>query len=269
MKIKQKVGIIGLGNMGAAIYKALLSSNTFSLLAYDIDRKKTSKIRKGKLANTPGKVISGSDILILAIKPQEISSFLKTQARLIIKKKPLFISIAAGLEIKFFQKYLPGVSIIRAMPNIAATVGESLSFISKNKFVSRAQLKHSLRIFSLLGETEVITEAWLNKVTAISGSGPGYVYFFMDSLFASAIRLGFSKKVAKKIVLAVFSGSVKLAKSSGSDFSKLLASVTSKKGTTEAGLGIFKKESTKSTIHKVVTKASFRAKELSKTVSKT
>ena len=181
-----------------------------------------------------------------------------------IRYKPLLVTIAAGVEINLFTKVLKGVRVIRCMPNLAAVVGESISFIAGSRNCKKSDISLVKRLFSSIGEVVVIKESMLDKATAISGSGPGYVFNFMDGLYKSAVKLGFSKADAREIVVQTFLGSIALAYTSSDSFEKLVKKVASKKGTTEAALEVFKKNKQEKVIDQAVKAAYKQASQLAR-----
>jgi pyrroline-5-carboxylate reductase len=265
MKKKIDIGIIGLGNMGAACSLAIKGLSRVCIYAYDQDKKKTAKYKKNfPVTKNSEELIAKSDIVLLAIKPQDIDTFLNKTKETFLKKSPLLITIAAGISTKFFERRIKGLRVVRVMPNLAAKVGESVSFMSKGKFAKKADLGAVKVIFSRVGEIIEISEKYLDKVTAISGSGPGYIYYFMDCLYKGALSLGFPKEVAKRMVMKTFLGAAKLVKEGGGDFSKWVERVSSSGGTTQAALKVWDENKFAKLIEKGVGAAHSRAKELNK-----
>ncbi|MBD3264964.1 MAG: pyrroline-5-carboxylate reductase [Candidatus Omnitrophica bacterium] len=261
---KVTLGIIGFGNMGEAIGRALNPSDFKKILVYDLDPKKLKKDRRFTKAKNSGDIINRSEVILLAIKPQNLSDFLKENKAALSFRKPLIVSILAGISTSIFEKYLKGGRIIRAMPNLPALVGEGFTFLSAGRDARRGDLEIVKRIFSKTGEVVVTEEKNMDRVTSITGSGPGYVFYFMDALYRSALNLGFPKLQARRIAIRVFLGSAKLAEASGKDFASLLKGVASPKGTTEAALKIFESQRVGYAIEKGVKGAKRRSEEISR-----
>jgi len=268
MNKKIKVGIVGFGNMGSSCATAFSKRSQYEVLIFDSDQKKKIKTKDFHTTKNIKELIAISEIVVLAIKPQNIATFLKQNKEALLKNKPLFISIAAGISLSWFQKRLLGMRIVRAMPNLAAKVGESLSFISKGRNVKKADLIRVEGLFSSIGRVIVTSEKCLDKATGVSGSGPGYVFYFMNSMYQGALKLGFTKKEAKEMITQTFLGAAKLAKASKKEFKTLIESVASKKGTTEAALKVFKAEKLNQIIAKGMSKACQRAREISSQLAK-
>ena len=219
------VGIIGFGNMGKAIKKSLLKQKLVS--------KENLLTSNKQEANK--EVVSKSQILILAIKPQIIGDVLHEIKRVNLKDK-LIISIAAGVEIKSIEKILgKGLHIIRVMPNLCAKVNRSVSCWVKNNSVNIKDVYVFKKVFQSIGtEIELKNEGLLDQITAISGSGPAYFFYLAELLVKSAIEIGLNEKLAGELVAQTFFGSSKYLKSSKELPVVLRKNVTSKGGTTEA-----------------------------------
>ena len=256
------VGVIGFGNMGSAISFALKNKKQYRLYIYDKNYKKIKGLKSFIVCKSCKELIDNADIVILAIKPQDMRDLLNDYAGYLINSPPLIITIAAGLPLKLFEKNLKKARVIRVMPNIAAKVKKAVSFIACGRLVNKSDEKNAKDIFSCLGEVYMAKENFLDKATAISGSGPGFIYYFMDCIYKSAINLGFQKKEAKKMIALIFLGAAKLALSSRKDFSSLVKDVSSKKGTTEAGISVFRSMRLKEAIEEGIKAAFKRAKEI-------
>jgi len=261
MKKKPKIGIIGVGNMGRALILSLSAANAYKLFAYDKLRLNQKSIKNCLRIKTSKELLAKSEVIVLAIKPQDVEQFL-TENKEYIKAKQLFISIAAGIPIKFYERYLTKIKIIRVMPNLAATIGESISFISKGKHATNKDLRIAKGIFNSVGKAMIINESHMDKITSITGSGPGYVFYFMESMYQSALKLGFTKKQAKDMVLQTFLGAVKLAKNLDKDFKHLKDAVASKGGTTEAAFAVFNRQKIDVAVEKGIKSALGRSRAM-------
>lgn len=240
------IGIIGAGNMGMAIAsrikgKALLSD-------------------KNKRISDNVTVTRRSNIIILAVKPQDIEEVLK-EIKPYVKEK-LIISIAAGVTTFSIEKVLPGTRVIRVMPNMPAMAGKGISAVSCGKFAARRDLKIVFRIFSNLGEVIEVKEKMMDAVTAVSGSGPAYYFLFTYLLAKAAEASGLQKTIALKLARATFIGAAEVIKASKLSTEELVKKVASKGGTTEAALKVFKQEKLEAIIKKAVKQAAHRSKNL-------
>jgi len=257
---KINVGIIGFGNMGAAIGLALKVNKRYTLCAFEKD---TKKHKNFNFSTNIWKVIKQSDVVILAIKPQDIGKFLSETKLYFLDKKPLLITIAAGLTTSYFEAQLPKVRVVRVMPNLAARIHEAVSFICKGKYAKTNDINCAKDIFSSIGKAFVTKETMMDAVTAVSGSGPGFLYYYMESMFKAAKDLGFSEKDAKAIVAQTVYGAAKLANESDKSFETLVSEVASPGGTTRAGLDIMAENKLPEIAHKTLAAARNRAKQLS------
>lgn len=264
----KKLAIIGIGNMGKALTYGLLrhqkisysniilSNPTFT----DLIHLKKSGI---KLISDNKEAAKNADIIILAVKPQVIF-FVLEEIKHVVSQDQLIISIAAGIEIKTIKSILGRKQpIVRVMPNLCAKVCESMSSWTKSKEVTRANTEIARAILQTIGkETMLENEGLLDRATAISGSGPAYVFYFTELFVRSAIELGIDKDLAEKLVLQTLIGSVKLLENLQEKASILRQQVTSKGGTTEAAFNIFNKSDVDKIFMKAINAAYKRSKEL-------
>jgi pyrroline-5-carboxylate reductase len=257
--MNERVGIIGFGNMGSAIAEHI--KNHFIVFVFDKDTSKTRGLLLGiNVANDIKYLLDKTDIIILAVKPQDLDEVLAAIKDNI--KGKLIISIVAGKSTRYIEDKLGKVKVIRVMPNLPAKIGEGISCISKGRYVTKlSDLVLAEYIFRLLGKTEKVREDMMNDVTAVSGSGPGYYYkycptrayeypaslikfeneYYIPNLSLSAQELGFSKRQAERLSMATAEGSRKLLLHSKTIPAKLRKQVTSKGGTTQAALKVFQK----------------------------
>lgn len=258
-----KVGIIGCGNMGAA-FVSRLKRTYLPVYIYDKDSKKVIRQKGVCAVENSNVLISRVNAVLLAIKPQDVKSFLNTAKESFLKSKPLLITIAAGISTDYFQEYIRGIKVIRVMPNLAAKAGESLSFICRGKFVKKADVGIAVKLLSSVGKVIEIKEDFMDKATSIAGSGPAYIYYFLDSLTRSAARLGFPPRTAALMVKQMFLGAAALVKAEPCEFSGWVSKVASKGGTTEAALEVFRKNNLPGVIDAAVRAALRQAKKLEK-----
>lgn len=259
VNLLNKVGIIGFGNMGSVIARRLAAqADEYEVLVFEKDKAKTIKARDISFAKDIPDLILKVDTVILAVKPQDFERVLKDLKNRILGK--LVISIAAGISTKHIEKALGNVRVIRAMPNIAAKIGESVTCLCKGSFANDDDLESAHEIFCYLGTARIIDESMMNAATAISGSGPGYIFYFiknsaMDSnnipeharhdmmrrLEKAAQALGFNTEDAAFLAANTTNASISLLKATRLPPQELEAQVTSKGGTTEAGLEVLRK----------------------------
>ncbi len=265
----KKIGIIGCGNMGEAILSGVLSNKVVSakdMLVSDVDSPKLDRIKNTyniEATFNNSIVAKSSDVIIVAVKPQDIESTLLGIAECLNNKK-LLISIAAGVKIKRISSIVGNdVPIARVMPNMPALIKEGFSALSFSENTSKNLSKTAKDIFKSIGDVVEVKEKDLDAITAISGSGPAYFFYIVETLIDAGKGLGLKHDTAKKAALKTALGSVKLLAISGADPKVLRKKVTSKGGTTEAAFRVFKKEGLGRVITSGIRAAQKRSKELS------
>ncbi|NQU77261.1 pyrroline-5-carboxylate reductase [Candidatus Falkowbacteria bacterium] len=270
MNKKIKIGIIGAGTMGQIICANLLKNKIVKEGAVFISDKNNQKIQNLKktckitVSKNNSNLIKKTDIIILAIKPRDLTSLSK-EIKNSLEKNQIVVSIMAGISLKRLKKELGHKKIIRSMPNLAAKIGQAMTIWLPGAKISSREEKQIKSIFASFGkEIKVNQEKYLNLATAVSGSGPAYVFYFIEALIEAAKKLGFNEKQAKDIVNQTIIGAVGLYNISGEKAKNLRLKVTSKKGTTDAAIKSFEESKLKSIIHKGIKKALARALELEK-----
>jgi len=260
---KQKIGIFGYGNMGRAILKLLKNSEEFKTSAFYICSQELKSVSGATCVNDLAQLCYQSDIIFLCIKPQD---FYQLKPLNNVNKNLLIISIMAGVKINNINKVINSNKIIRAMPNLNLQVGESVSgwYADKQYFTAR-ELKNAKKTFNCFGQNiNLKNEEMLNAITAVSGSGPAYVFLFINALIKSAKKLGFTEEEARQIVLKTVSGSLSyLERESSQNLEELISKVASKKGTTEAALKELEVNKFYKGWEKAINKAFQRAREIS------
>jgi len=208
--------------------------------------------------------ISGKDIVILAVKPQNLAEVM-AELKGKIASNQLVISIIAGAKIETIAKGLNHSAVVRAMPNTPAQVGEGMSVWTATPAVSKEQKQVAQAILSAMGrELYVEDEAYLDMATAVSGSGPAYFFLMVEALVEAAVEIGLPPDKAQELVLQTMLGSGKFMEQSGEAPAELRKKVTSPGGTTAAALDQFEKGYFSELVKKAVKAAYERAKELGK-----
>ncbi len=184
------------------------------------------------------KVLDSANVLILAVKPHQIESVL-LEIKNHLDDNTVVVSVAAGITLEWFDKHLKA-PIVRAMPNIGSAVGQGATPLMANAHITGAHQAMVAEIFNAIGITSwVKTVDELNAFTALSGSGPAYVFLFIEAMIHAATALGVDAESAKAFALQTASGAVVLANDSQLDLASLRRQVTSPGGTTEAAIGVF------------------------------
>ncbi|PIT87613.1 MAG: pyrroline-5-carboxylate reductase [Candidatus Magasanikbacteria bacterium CG10_big_fil_rev_8_21_14_0_10_40_10] len=258
----KKIAIIGFGNMGSAIYGRLLEK--YSAEQIFICSRHDSRARHLGAINFTFNIqdaVEKADLIILAVKPQVFASLDKFGDL----AGKLVVSIMAGVKISSINEKTNANKIVRAMPNLAVKSGQGVVGWLANKNVFTPVKKELKEIFALLGlEIQVKTEDQLDKLSAISGSGPAYFYYFCESLAKAGVNIGFSQKQAMAMVRQTFIGSADVLVASGLNYADLRRAVCSKGGSTLRALEEFKQRKMDDMIYQAVKKALARTKELGK-----
>ena len=268
--LRIRLGIIGCGNIGEAIIKGIVSKkilNRKNIYASDKIKAKEANLRKRygvKILSLNSILVRKSQIIILAVKPQDAQKVLG-EIRYFIDRSKLVISIMAGIKTEKIRNIIGrSVPVARVMPNMAAFVGESFSAISYNKFVKNVHKDIVRELFNGIGQITEIDEKMQDAFTALSGSGPAYFFYMVECFVKAALKEGFSRKEALRLVVQTIKGSAKVLTLSGVTPEFLRKNVTSKGGTTEAAIKVFKKRVLKRIIIDAVKAAVKRSKELSR-----
>ncbi len=260
-----KISIIGGGNLGSALVQGFLRAKGWKssdILVCDVSRSKISFLQRKFKVRTTNQIrntLNFSSILILAVKPKDMKSLLN---KLKSSRKKLFITLAAGISTDFLEKKLGKVPVIRVMPNIAMAVGEGVCVYSLGRYTRPSDEKKFLVVFNCLGETIKMKESFLNLITAISGSGPAYVFRIIEILAELLEKDGLSRKMALRIVSQTVFGSSKMVKELKESPESLRAKVTSPGGTTQAALEVLEKNHLKEIFSEAIKAARKRAGEL-------
>lgn len=236
-----RVAVLGGGVMGEALVAAMLRAgvDVEDLVVSEPSAARATELarRHGvRAADSGAKVASRADVVVLAVKPKDIASALaEISDRL--PEGALVVSVAAGLPLSFYERRLPeGTPVVRVMPNTPAVVGRGASAIAGGTSATPTHLDTVSRLLAETGLVLTVAEADLDAVTAISGSGPAYVFYLVDALAEAGVLLGLSRAQALQLATATFAGSSHLLTESGEHPVVLRERVSSPGGTTVAGL---------------------------------
>ena len=267
-----RILLVGCGHMGSALLNEWINLKSHSLtvvdpLSYNLLKKKYYKKKIRFFDKTPNQnEIKKFDIIIFAIKPQIAKKVLNEYNNFEFKKNSVIASIVAGKKIIFFKKNIKNsIQIVRVMPNMPALIGEGVSCLVANKSFSKNNRKKINNLFSKVGKTIWLkSEIEIDKATAISGSGPGYVFTLIDAFEKASQHIGFSKSIAREMVLSTILGSLKLMEKTKKEPKDLADLIAVKGGTTEAGIKILKKNKPYKIMYKTFLAAYQRASKLGK-----
>jgi pyrroline-5-carboxylate reductase len=261
-----KLGFIGGGNMAQALITGLKSQrfDMQDITVIELDANKRLALEQAFGVNTSAELVKtqSCEAIVLAIKPQQLPVLAKTLAPLLTNQ--LVISIAAGIRLADLSRWLGNYkTIIRAMPNTPAQIQAGVTGLYAMPTVNKTQIALANQVLRAAGSTLWLdSEDKLDAVTAISGSGPAYVFYFIEALHEAALQLGLTEPQAKQLSIATFKGASLLADASTTPIATLREQVTSKGGTTEQGLLSLQNSHVKQAIVLAAQKACERAKTL-------
>jgi pyrroline-5-carboxylate reductase len=267
---KRNIGFIGAGNMACALIKGLITAGLYkpsTIKASDRSDEALEVVKReyGIETFTDNRsLVKKCDILVMAVKPQNIMEALED-----IKEagmdSHLIISIAAGIPISTFQRSLgEKTAVIRVMPNTPALIQRGISALCGSDQVTPEQMEQAKEIFTAVGESLIVPEEMMDAITALSASGPGFIFRIMEDFVRGGEQLGFDPETALRLVRQTFLGSAHLACESEKTLAQLREMVTSPGGTTAAGLSVFDKQNSEAMIEMVLRAAHERSIELGK-----
>lgn len=270
MNNQTKFAIIGAGAMGEAIIAGLLrqkltSPENIHASEPRLERCEELRIKYGIKASPQNvQVLANADVVLLSVKPQILDKILK-ELKGFIPSEAVVISIIAGATIDKISKGLAHQAVVRTMPNTPGQIGKGITVWFASDVVTEKHLEKARLILQALGEhIQVNEEYYLDMATAVSGTGPMYVYLFMEALMDSAVHLGFSRHVAEKLVIETIRGSVDYYESQSVHVADLRNKVTSPGGTSAAALYYLEKAGFRTAISRAIWAAYSRSQELGK-----
>jgi pyrroline-5-carboxylate reductase len=271
----KKLGFIGGGNMAEALAQGLIARKVMrasDLIASDVAAARRSALkRRLKIETTASNldVIRQARAILLAVKPQTINAVLAEIAGALKPgaKSHLFISIAAGIPVERICRFLGArARVIRVMPNAPAMVGQGMAAMVRSKGASAADEAFALRIFRAVGDAVALkNEELIDAVTALSGSGPAYVYLFAKAMADAAANEGIPRDLALRMTLQTLHGAEQVMRESKRDVAELIRMVASPGGTTEAALRRFAEAGFSDIVAHAVHAAADRSRELGRT----
>jgi pyrroline-5-carboxylate reductase len=268
-QLKGTLVLVGCGKMGGAMLEGWLKSGVDAKHIVVLEPNPSPEITdllvsKGVRLNPAIETLEDVEVLVLAVKPQTMAAVLEGLKPL-QAAKPLILSIAAGKTIAGFEAaFGSDASVIRSIPNTPAAIGRGITAMVGNTHVSRAQMELAESLMASTGEVvQVPHESMIDLVTAVSGSGPAYVFLLAEALAAAGEKVGLPKDLATKLARATVSGSGELMRQSGIDAATLRQNVTSPNGTTYAALQVLMSEQgLQPLLEKAVAAAASRSREL-------
>lgn len=264
-----KILIIGGGNMGLTYAQSFLKSHIVDqsqmlILEKSVDKaEELKKLNIGTVYGEPDDYIEQADLIILAVKPQDIQR-LFDRIKSYMSSQQVILSIMAGVTSETIAKGLGTPKVIRAMPNLPAQIGIGMTVFTSTEAVTRIELVMVQNLLNATGKTIYAEdEGMLNAATAISGSGPAYVFYFMQGLIDAAKEMGFSQSAAEMLTYQTFKGAVDLFNKHDYTCEEWIQKVSSKGGTTEAAMNTFADQKVSEGYRNGVRAALHRARALS------
>lgn len=266
----KRIVFIGGGNMGEALVAGLIRSGHWKpsqITVCDVrhDQLAQLQLRYKVRASADNRWASrDAHIVLLAVKPQHMAHVLQDLGP-VLRKSQLIISIAAGITTSRLEEFLPkGIPTVRVMPNTPALVGAGASAVARGRWATASHEKTVQAIFSTVGTVTLVPEKEMDAVTAVSGSGPAYVFYLAEAMQEAAQAVGLAPHIADHLVRQTIKGAGQLLAGSHEGPQTLRKRVTSPGGTTEAALKILESNRLKQSVLKAIRRAVARSRELSK-----
>lgn len=265
---KKKVAFLGAGKMGGIILQALLKNGLLSpqatraTVAHPERARALASKLKIKVGTDNAEAANGADIIVIAVKPQVVEEVVREISG-VIGPKQLIISVAASVPTSMIEKNLPpAVPVIRAMPNTPCILASGMTAICKGRHAGAGDLALAGHMFEVVGRTVVLDEKHMDAVTALSASGPAYIYIILESLAEAGVKVGLPRDVATLLAAQTTLGAAKVVLETGDHPALLKDAVTTPAGCTIDAIMELEEGKLRVTLIKAVVKAAQRAKEL-------
>jgi pyrroline-5-carboxylate reductase len=264
----KRVAFLGAGKMGGIILQALLKSgslraaSTCATVAHEERAKALAKKLKVKVGTNNAEAVQGADLVVIAVKPQVVEDVVREISPQVTAKQ-VVVSVAASVPTSMVEKLLaPGVPVLRAMPNTPCLVSAGMTAISKGKNARPEDVALATRLFEVVGRTIVVDEKHMDAVTALSASGPAYIYIILESLAEAGVKVGLPRDIATLLAAQTTLGAAKVVLETGDHPALLKDAVTTPAGCTIDAIMELEEGKLRVTLIKAVVKAAQRAKEL-------
>ena len=260
------VAVLGGGVMGETVLAAMLRAGrpaaSVVVVERDPDRARDLQERHGVRAAAATDAVREAATVVLVVKPQDVDGLLD-QVAPVMSAGQLVVSLAAGVTTERIQQRVPaGVSVVRVMPNTPATVGQGMAVVSAGAGVSEEQVAEAEGLMSSTGRVVRVPEAQQDAATALSGSGPAYVFLVLEAMAEAGVHLGLPRPTATELALQTVLGAATLARESGTHPALLREQVTSPGGTTAAALGVLEQHGLRAAFLEALGAARDRSREL-------
>lgn len=262
------IGLIGCGEMGSALARGMVKAKVISpsaVFVYDLNKERESLLAtelKSNAAETLEQMVPYCRFLFIAVKPQDAGGLLESIKNLVYPEQ-IVISIAAGITVGFIEKHLPeGTKVIRLMPNTPCLIGEGAVVISTGNTVTDEERKEVERMLESLGLVVRFPESLMDAATGLSGTGPAYVYLFIETMIDAGVAVGIRRDVASKLVIQNVIGAARMLEQNVHHPAEMRNIVTSPAGTTSSAMLVLEESGFRSCLIKAVIAATKRSKEL-------
>lgn len=240
-----KIGFIGAGNMASAIIKGIYGQTGNEIAAYDLDQEKVAQLSAYgvKPSPSPEAVVAGCKYVVLAVKPQNFPEILP-QLKGRLTEETVIVSIAAGITADYLKSQLdfPALKVVLVMPNTPLLLGEGASALARVEPATEEEFAFVCGLFASSGRIAVIPQDKMNEIIPVNGSSPAFIYEIAKHFIACAEKQGIEESVALPLFSQALIGSAKMMTDSGYDLDTLIQMVSSKGGTTIAGLESFRRD---------------------------
>ncbi len=268
------IAFIGTGNMARAILEGLLSdgypANSIWATRRQIELLADLAEQGVNTTADNASAVAAADIVVISVKPQMMRETLETLAPALQARKPLLVSVAAGIDAAALERWAGGdLAVIRSMPNTPSLLKLGACGLYANERVSQAQRESANQIMSAVGITLWCDgEAGIDQVIAVSGSGPAYFFLMMEKMIEAGVALGMSPDSARELTLQTALGAAEMAKQTGIEPAELRRRVTSPGGTTEQAILSFERDQLGETVERAMTACRDRAVEMTEILCK-
>lgn len=272
----KKIAFVGAGAMAEALVKGLIAAE--QLPAEDIwltNHANDARLQQLHAAygvtvtRNQNDLLKDADVIILSMKPKDAEAALSSLKAANLESKQIVVSILAGIHTSFLESYLPSNQpVVRAMPNTSATILEAATAIAAGLHAGNGRMKVVSSLFKTVGKAVEVKEEDMDAVTAISGSGPAYLYYMMEALEEASSQIDLDATVGKQLLIQTFKGVAKMLEQSDLTPAQLRANITSAGGTTAAGISVLEEQGVKTAIQACVKAAAARSKEMGQAFTK-
>ncbi|HLS08947.1 pyrroline-5-carboxylate reductase [Lentibacillus sp.] len=269
--MSEKLAFIGAGSMAESILIGILNSEFYPkekiIVTNKSDKERLAFLEKQydvQNSDNKQKTVEGADIVVIAVKPYDLEAAV-TSISHYLNETQLLISVVAGVSTDMISRLIgKEVPVIRAMPNTSSAVGQSATAVTRGKFAGKKHLQTAMKLFSTIGTATEVSEEDMHTVTAISGSGPAYVYYLVEAMEQAAMDAGLDHETARKLITQTIVGAGEMLQTSGLNPTTLRENITSPGGTTQAGLKSLSRHNFQEAVMTCVERARERSIELGK-----